>query len=223
MSNAHGSWLNPHQVFLRCALALVRGYKARRIGLSQLKEILLNLERFHFVFTAICSSRASGIDGKYSKAARDFEACTTKAKVSKAAKDLTQFLKDKYPKEAVFTSNFSKLSYTKQQQKDKKIIQYYFKRLEESSMESQELRVNAITLEHIVPQSDKRGKLFVGMMGNLLPLDQKFNGDADSLKLQDKLVHYKKSKLSIVKDFVGTARRSPSSSQSAGPPHWSST
>ena len=51
-------------------LSLFRAKESKLIKLSDLKNILAFIEGFHFLFTAVCSMRASGIEGSYSKAAR---------------------------------------------------------------------------------------------------------------------------------------------------------
>jgi len=183
-------------------LALLRKRTERKIGLTELVKLLKNLENFHFVFTAVCSSRASGIEGKYSKTARDIEEAPTKAKVHLIMEELSKFLKDKLPASTIFTQNFNKLRFIKGQDKDKKLIQYFFAKYERSLHTTEELKINKLTLEHIHPQSDIKNVSNVGKIGNLIPLDKKLNGLVDKSPLNIKLKEYSKSEFKVVKKFA---------------------
>jgi uncharacterized protein with ParB-like and HNH nuclease domain len=183
-------------------MSLFRKRNQKKIGLTELVKILRNLENFHFVFTAICSSRASGIEGKYSRAARDIEQATTKQEVHAILKDLNKFLKDKLPSLSIFLQNIEKLEFLSGQDKDKKLIQYLFGRMEKSLHNTEELRIDRLTLEHIHPQYDIKNNPKVAKLGNLLPLDKKLNGIVDTSPVDKKMKEYAKSELKIVKSFV---------------------
>jgi len=75
-----------HRPFL---LSLFRARERKLIKQKKLMSTLSFLESFHFVFNAVCSMRASGIDGSYSKAARDLHNAKDPRSASKAINVLT--------------------------------------------------------------------------------------------------------------------------------------
>src|SRR5690606_7473390 len=156
----------------------------------------------HFSFTAICSSRASGIDGKYSKAARDLENANNRDEARSVLSNLTNELRSKLPSKDIFEQKFVKLWITNAKTKDKKLIQYIFRTIEKNKRTSSELTTDMITLEHIRPQSDSVAKRYSGFIGNLLPLDGAINNLADTAVFQQKLNHFRASELKIVEEFV---------------------
>lgn len=59
-------------------LALLDARRRDIINHKKLLEIINFIQYFHFVFTAVCSARPSGLEAKYSKYARLLRQCTTK-------------------------------------------------------------------------------------------------------------------------------------------------
>lgn len=183
-------------------LALKRARLNNKINIHDHVNILRTLENFHFSFTAICSSRASGIDGKYSKAARDLENATNRVEARAILANLTNELRSKLPSKDVFEQKFVKLWFTNGKTKDKKLIQYIFRTIEKNKRTTSELTTDMITLEHIRPQSDSSAAKYSGFIGNLLPLDGVINNLADTAVFQQKLNHFRSSELKIVEEFV---------------------
>lgn len=183
-------------------MALKRARLNNKINVHDHVNMIRTLENFHFCFTAICSSRASGIDGKYSKAARDLEESTTKSQARAILTSLTSDLRSKIPIKSVFEQKFITLWFTNGKTKDKKLIQYIFRTIEKRKRSTSELTTDMITLEHIRPQSDASAKRYVGVIGNLLPLDGKINNVADTAVFQQKLTHFIGSELKMVEEFV---------------------
>lgn len=183
-------------------LALKRARLQNKINIHDHVNIIRTLESFHFSFTAICSSRASGIDGKYSKAARDLEDSSTIIQARAILDSLKNDLSTKIPNKNIFEQNFIKLWYTNGRTKDKKLIQYIFRTIEKSKRNTSELTTDMITLEHIRPQSDRSGVNYIGYIGNLLPLDGRINNIADTAVFQQKLQYFNDSELKMVEEFV---------------------
>lgn len=98
----------------------------------------------------------------------------------------------------------AELWFTNQKSKDKKLIQYIFKKWEKHLRNTDELEVSNITLEHIVPQSTNDSNLQkrVGQLGNLLPLSGKINNNIGNTNFVNKIEKFKDSELNIVKEFV---------------------
>ena len=189
-----------HRPFL---ISLFNAKKNKLIKQKVLINTLKFLEKFHFFFNAVCSMRASGIDGSYSKAARDLNNATDPKKAEKAVQDLLDKLKDRLPEKEIFTENLSKLRFLKGYTKDKKLIQYIFSYLEMFSMPTHEFEPANITLEHIMSQSTRKNQ-YVGMIGNLLPLAAELNQKAGNKDLKQKLIIYSKSQYSLTRSFANS-------------------
>lgn len=183
-------------------LAMKRARVEGKININDHREALIILEKFHFIFTAISSSRASGIDGKYSKTARAIEDCANRTEARAILDELTADLIAKLPSKGVFERNFVTLWFTNRRTKDKKLIQYVFRQIEKHKRSTSELTTDIITLEHIIPQSNPSASSYVGFIGNLLPLDGAINNIADTASFTDKLTLFADSELKIVEEFV---------------------
>ena len=171
-----------------------------------------NLEYFHFVFTAICSSRASGLESKYSSFARKIRSSTDQNITNNILQEMIASLNKLIPNEESFKDKLMKLEFTLKKQKKKKIIQYILNKIEDHYHgKTNELKINNLTIEHIVPKSSNEA--LVGMLGNLLPLGPEINGDAGAKSIKDKIPFYKKSQFKIVKEFLSEYGDSFSSDQ----------
>lgn len=181
-------------------LSLLDSYDKKKIKLSLLKGILVFLENFHFVFSAICSSRPSGLESRYSKYAIMLNNENDKSKIPGIIKSLKEDIKRSVPSYDLFSSKMANLWFTDEEQKDKKKIQYIFGRIERMLQSTFELEVLPFSLEHISSQSSD--KEYVGKIGNLLPLSEKINSDVGNKPYSDKIKEYSKSELKCVKDFL---------------------
>jgi len=180
-------------------LALLSNRK--NINTQHLIQILKSLEHFHFIFTAVCSSRASGLDGKYAKSAKEIRFSESKNESKKILNDLIESLIQKLPSETVFQESFSNLWFCKNYEKDKKLIQYIFSKMESFYQGGSELKLHEFSLEHILDQSSKSD--FMGMVGNLLPLAAQINNEIpQSCDFTKKISHYKESSLKTVAKFI---------------------
>lgn len=179
-------------------------FKAKEKGIvkfSDQKDILIFLEKFHFMFNAVCSLRPSGVEASYSRAARELQASKNNVEAKKVLKILKDRLQERIPDSTTFYNKFSNLKYYKGYNKDKKLIQYIFSNIERHKISTNELHPDNISLEHILSQS-KGNKEYVGMIGNLLPLGQTLNGLAGNKDVRIKIDTYKKSNLSLPKEFA---------------------
>lgn len=183
-------------------IALVQMRKSGNLKLPEMKKCLSNLENFHFIFSAICSSRASGLESKFSKVARTLREAKNYGEIKNILSELYVDLNNKIPDISSFKENFRVKIFTDDETRFKKLIQYIFKKQESYLQGTNELEISEITLEHILSQSKHKNSDYVGKIGNLLPLAGKFNGEADTKPYKDKITEYKKSKLEIVKEFV---------------------
>lgn len=180
-------------------LSLFEVKEKKILSFKNFKKILLYLEHYHFVFTAICSSRASGLERRYSSYARQLRSCTDKAEATECINNLLSDLKRGLPDYSTFETQFEKVIYTSQQEKDKKLVQYILKKIE-TYYSSNELMPNSFTIEHILPESVDTD--YVGMLGNLLPLGEQINSDLSNKEFLEKMKKYPKSSYATVEKFV---------------------
>lgn len=186
-----------HRPFL---LSLFRAKEQKLIKQKTFISTLNALESFHFIFNAVCSMRASGIDGSYSKAARDLNSAKDTNSASKSIRDLLTKLDERRPEREIFVENFSQLRFLNGYTKDKKLIQYIFASFERHLLPTKEFEPSNITLEHIMSQSSRKYK-YVGMVGNLLPLSTELNQEAGTKDFKEKQHVYAKSQYNMSKEF----------------------
>ena len=182
-------------------LNLFKARQKKYLGLADVKNVLSFLERFHFSFNAICSMRPSGIEGSYSKAARQLLEATDKHSAKRVIEELVQQLKTRLPDKKRFKEGFSKLKFLKGKTTQKKLIQYIFNYLEVIKQTTNEFKPDRITLEHILPQASSSDD-FVGAIGNLLPLGPELNEKAGNKNFLEKIEIYKQSNYLLTQEFT---------------------
>lgn len=181
-------------------LSLKRANKEKRIGYKDYKRAIEALEKFHFIYIAVCSCRASGIERLLSTNALSINKCTNKNDMNLVINKLLDDLRNKLPEFEVFEQKFEKIVFTDKKTKYKKLIQYIFKKIENSTRPTDELSINEVSLEHIRSQST--GGKYIGMIGNLLPLSKEINSDMGNIAFLKKIEYLNKSELNIVKEFI---------------------
>lgn len=182
-------------------LSLLKAKEKKVVKRDELKEVMLLLEKFHFMFNAVCSLRPSGIEGSYSLAARGLQNASDKREAKEIIRKFKESLEAKIPDEALFTEKFKELRFYDGYTRNKKLIQYIFNKIERSKLLTNELVPENISLEHILCQSHNH-KDIVGKIGNLLPLSQELNEKAKDKLVLDKLSIYSKSHYSLPKEFA---------------------
>lgn len=116
--------------------------------------------------------------------------------------ELKEDLKQKVPALETVREGFKGLTFTNDETKHKKLIQYIFRRWELFLTKTYELEPAQISIEHIAPQTEVKLEHCVGSIGNLLPLGGQINNIADTKDFKSKIGLYKQSKLSTVAEFV---------------------
>ncbi|MGQ3380765.1 DUF262 domain-containing protein [Priestia endophytica] len=183
-------------------LALLTKYQNENkiVKIGEIEEVLTKIENFHFIFTAISSQRASGLDRMYAKYAKQISESKSLKKTREIIINFKAALEAKLPSKEEFVKSFKKLYFTNDQTKDKKLIQYIFTKWEAHLRRTKELSIDQFTLEHIYPQNPPEE--FVGYIGNLLPLDGDLNNKMDKKPFERKLEIMESSELDIVKGFI---------------------
>lgn len=157
-------------------LSLVRAYREEKITLRAINKILWKIECFHFIFNAITSQRSSGsIAPLYSKFAQEISKTDSLDKIQSVNSELIRKLKEKLPSFDEFEIDFMDLMYTKNKQRDKKIIKYILERIIGENSNGLPIDHNSASIEHLSPQS-KGDEATVGNIGNLILVDKITNG-----------------------------------------------
>jgi uncharacterized protein with ParB-like and HNH nuclease domain len=172
-------------------LSLVRAYKDNKIKYAKLRDSLRAIEKFHFLFTAITSSRSSGgISAMYSSFAIKLYVCEDSHEASKEIQELISKLRSKVPSLDEFKVAFKEIVYTSSNSKQKSLVRYILRGFAEYLEYKYPADYDDLTIEHLHPQSKENDEgwsdEYVGSLGNLIFLDQKMNEKLDSKKFHDK-------------------------------------
>jgi uncharacterized protein with ParB-like and HNH nuclease domain len=188
-------------------LSLFSAYERGTVKQNMVAEILLFLEKFHFMFNAVCSLRPSGVEASYSRAARGLRDAKNKSETAKVLDTLRESLLKRVPDRATFMEKFRRLRYSNSYLKDKRLIQYLLNTMVRAGLKTKELVPNDLTIEHVLSQSTP-DKDLVGQIGNLLPLGKALNEDAADNSVENKLPYYLESDFPMTsgfaRDFTGS-------------------
>jgi len=173
-------------------LSLLRALEQKKVKPKKVRHSLQAIERFHFGFTAVTSSRSSGgISGMYSSFGRKLYEAKDTNEVSDVVKELISKLKDRVPSQSEYDAGFEQLIYTKESTAQRKVVRYAL--LQIAKFEEQALigETDELTIEHLYPQANISHEMpneVVGQLGNLMLVDAKTNE-----KLKDKPFGEKKA------------------------------
>ncbi len=175
-----------------CVLSLVRAYKGRKITRKHLEDALVAIEKFHFLFTAVTSQRSSGgISAMYASLGRRiFDAGDMNAAL-RIIREMKGKLRDRIPSLEEIKALFPDILYTESRTKHRGLVKYIlaaFYRLMSTGVEAD---IDAMTIEHVVPQSAIGNGDFTeqiaGQLGNLILVSNDMN-----IKLNNKSFAEKK-------------------------------
>lgn len=183
-------------------LALLECRENKFIDETSFVRIIQNLDNFHFIFSNICQDRASGLEGTYTRAAKNLHlAGDDKVKVKKVLTALDAALRVKIPNLQRIADSVKELEFINGNETNKKTIQTLFSKIEQHLQKTTELKVGSFSLEHIEDQSSNKD--WVGRVGNIIPLDEKLNnGIKADTSFKDKKKIYNKSTFKINQEFL---------------------
>ncbi len=172
-------------------LAALDGYRSKRISKKNVVQCLTAIEKFHFLFTAVTSSRSSGgISTMYSAAAQRLSAASDENATYKAINELRTKLVSRVPIFEEFLINFSQLIYTNSITKDRRLIKYILSKIQSHFAPGVHYEFDQMSIEHIIPQSELSGgdldASVVGQIGNLILLDPKLNSEIGNKSFSEK-------------------------------------
>lgn len=183
-------------------LALIEARGKKLIDETEFIAVVKNLDNFHFLFSNLCSSRASGLENIYTQTARKvYAAGTDKVKIRNELKILKSTLQSKLPSEQLISDAIKKLVFSKNNDVNKKTIQMVFIKIEEYLLKTKEFEIASLSLEHVSDESNNSN--WVGFVGNLIPLDEKLNNEIKPNKsFVEKKRIYLKSQFKTVNLFI---------------------
>lgn len=160
-------------------LSLVRAYRDKVIKYKTLRDTLSNVEKFHFAFNAITSSRSSGgISGMYASFGRQIFECNDSGEVANIIADLVSKLQDREVSGSEFDVGFEQVIYTNKHSSQKALVQYILRKVAVFECQPFIGETDDLTIEHLLPQSSSKSDedhLIMGQIGNLMLVDQKTN------------------------------------------------
>lgn len=173
-------------------LSLVRSYKNGVIKYGKLRDAILAIEKFHFIFTAVTSSRSSGgISSMYSAFAQKLFTAQNAMQASDEIASLVDKLRGKRPSLGTFKAAFKEIYLTNSNSKQKNLVRYILRGFSEHYEYKFSVDYDELTIEHVHPQSeigvDGWKETNVGQLGNLLFIDQKMNGLLDTKSFNEKM------------------------------------
>lgn len=160
-------------------LSLIRAYRDGKIKFRVLRDAIDKIEKFHFSFNAITSSRSSGgISGMYSSFGRQVFNADNSNEIGTAINDLVGKLRDRRVPDSEFDAGFEQVIFTKLHSSQKSLVQYILKKVALYEGQTTIGDTDDLTIEHLVSQSsrrDGREETIIGQLGNLILVDPKTN------------------------------------------------
>ncbi|HEJ5823204.1 DUF262 domain-containing protein [Pseudomonas aeruginosa] len=199
-------------------LSLVRAFRDGVIKYSKLRDALSAIEKFHFLFTAVTSSRSSGgISAMYSSFARKLFESDGSQEAAVEISSLVDKLRSRRPSLDEFKVAFREIIYTNSNSKQRNLVRYVLRKTSEFSNYKYPVDFDELTIEHLQPQSlvdvDGWDEWNVGQIGNLMFLDQKVNGRLDVKSVAEKVEYLAKNEYSVPEELVGVQEWTASKAQ----------
>lgn len=161
-------------------MSLVRAYRDKKIKYKKLRDTLSAIEKFHFMFTAITSSRSSGgVSAMYSSFAIRLFGCPGSQEASDLIDEFVGKLRAKLPSLDEFKVAFREVVYTNSNSKQKNLVRYILEKFSVHHSFRYPVDFDDLTIEHLSPQlkigTDAWTESSIGCLGNLIFIDQRTN------------------------------------------------
>ncbi|WP_448326266.1 DUF262 domain-containing protein [Sulfitobacter sp. M13] len=187
-------------------LSLVRANKASLISDKTLKRALRGIENFHFLFTAVTSSRSSGgISAMYSSFGRKVFEAKDANEAGLVINELLEKLKERMPTQSEFMAGFDQIHLTNSNTKQASLVRYILKGFASHQKLAFSDDAANLTIEHIYPQSKIDGQWtpeVVGSLGNLILLTSADNGKIKDDDFSKKMITLKSLTGSVPQDVL---------------------
>ncbi|MBU1202456.1 DUF262 domain-containing HNH endonuclease family protein [Patescibacteria group bacterium] len=180
-----------HYSFL---ITLLELSKNKKIHQNKIIKMISIIEKFHFLFNAVCSYRPSGLDTLYSKYAVQLRLEGEDS--DSIFSSLTEELVKRIPEKEEFISLFKELSYTK----DKGLILYIFRLLEKKYSPGKDVDISEESLDHLSPQASN--EVWTHNIGNLILLEKELNKKRDNKDLSSSYKIMEKTSFESTSNFL---------------------
>lgn len=161
-------------------LAVLRAYFSKIVALKKIRETLVQLENFHVQFTALTAQRTGGGTAKmYAAAAEQLSNAKTAQSAANILAGFRAKMQARKPTFAEFKVGFEELEFSADNTKQKQLIYYILKRLDEHGRKGSPVDYDKMSIEHIAPENPTPGtsrEPRFAQIGNLLLLDEETNG-----------------------------------------------
>lgn len=174
-------------------------FNKKIITAAQLKDIVLCLEKFHFAYNAICSTRSNKLEAIYSKFAIKINKAKDKTEATKEINELKKKIIDIRPSFEEFTSKFVMINFSKNPTRNNVIAKYIVNEIEKKSSR-RDISAEDGTVEHIMAEDGN--KPYSLNIGNLILVERIINEQAERLSISDKIKKYRESKYNEVENFI---------------------
>lgn len=187
-------------------LSLVRSNKDGIISDRTFKRALRAIEHFHYLFTAVTSSRSSGgISAMYSSFGRRIYECANANQAGVVINELIEKLDDRKPTFSEFVAGFEQIKFTASNSKQSALVRYTLQKIAKHQKLAFSDDFSNLTIEHIFPQAkiDEEWTVdVVGSLGNLILLSVDDNGKFKDDNFAKKVKDFRALKGSIPQDVL---------------------
>lgn len=209
-------YMNVSQCYV-LLLSILRNYD--KLGTDPVRVFQL-IEKFTFLYSAVCKQPANKLEKLYSKYAKEIEAVVINDKEKKIPGNINRLfsrfeadLKEEKPSYELFREKFSEIAYVNSQQK--RVLIKYILSMINNHGKTGEYRIDFdnVNIEHVLPLDPiqwglkkAQVKTYVNLLGNLTLVLRTFNSTMGNNPLNEKLDELSESEIEITKDLVTTIR-----------------
>ena len=156
--------------------SLIRSYRDGIIRYRVLRSSIEMIEKFHFTFNAVTSSRSSGgISGMFASFGKQVFNSQDGEGTALVAQELKNKLRERVADPDEFDVNFHQIIFTRGQTSQKDLVRYILKKVQKEEGSPAVGESDELTIEHLLPQASDRDASIVGQIGNLMLVDKRTN------------------------------------------------
>jgi Protein of unknown function DUF262/Protein of unknown function (DUF1524) len=188
-------------------LALMRQYDAKTLKKKHVEDVLRAIEYFHFSFTAIAGrSSSGGTSQMYARHARELsQANSAEAKITTLSA-LKAKLYAGLPTQDEFVAGFKALRFSSTFTRQRPLVHYILSGFARTYSPGNVLNCDAMTIEHIAPQSGPLPYEAFANIGNLILVDDATNNRLDSKAFGQKQAILRKTSVPGLKAILGASK-----------------
>ena len=180
-------------------------------------RIIKLIEKFHFMYSAVCKLPGNHPENIYSKYAIEIEKEFQNGNPKKIAGNIQRTLEhfknelvELKPSFEIFKESFSEISY-KTSEQSRQLIKYILSKINNLD-ESGEYKIdfNVVNIEHLLPQTPDKAwgltkddiKGYVNRLGNLTLLHVKLNSATSNSPIEEKIEYLRKSEIAMNQKLI---------------------